>query len=418
MSSDWFEKATSKAFAITAFSIFGLLFVARPTTLVPTLVLSAVSVAVLVHGGFRRRFFEVFTESPYRWIAWAMLMWFGVALFLELIHQPENKFHFPDNALRMVMALTLLVMVAKTSAKQWFLAGVFVAGIAAAYWSLQTWPWDISFRAQGTTNNAIHFGNLSAMVMLLSLTVALLGAHISLNIRALLLVAAAGGLVGAVGSLSRSSFIVLLCLLLLGFWAPNLRSIKWFNRGVVVLMAAICMAVLMSSSVRDRLRITEALTDVQRIHEGDYVSSIGARVAMWQTAWNIFKENPILGVGSGQFQPEIVRRIQAGEIPNTEIYNQPHSDIMHALSSGGILKLLSYLGILVAPFVFFYRRYRDAGNDTEMQLMPILGMQLVGAYFLTGLTNSNFDLQIYSTTYAVLVCVLAKLSVVSEAPTA
>jgi hypothetical protein len=41
-------------------------------------------------------------------------------------------------------------------------------------------------------------------------------------------------------------------------------------------------------------------------------------------------------------------------------------------------------------------------------------MQVVAAYFLTGLTNSNFDLQIYSTTYAVLVCVLAKLSMQPE----
>jgi O-antigen ligase len=347
-----------------------------------------------------------------------MLMWFGVALFLELIHQSENKFHFPDNPLRMAMALTLLVMAAKTSAKQWFLAGLFVAGVAAAYWSLQAWPWSVSSRAQGVTNHPIHFGNLSALVMLLSLTVALLVPYIAVKIRVLLLIAAFGGFVGAAGSVSRSSYIVLLCLLPLSFWASNLRSMKWVNRGAAVLTVAICMTVLMSSSVRDRFRISEALTDIQRIQQDDYMSSIGARAAMWQTTWNIFKENPIVGVGSGRFQPEIVRRMQVGAIPNTEIHNQPHSDIMHALSSGGILKLLSYLGILVAPFVFFYRRYRDAGNDTEMQLMPILGMQLVGAYFLTGLTNSNFDLQIYSTTYAVLVCVLAKLSVVSEAPTA
>jgi hypothetical protein len=39
-----------------------------------------------------------------------------------------------------------------------------------------------------------------------------------------------------------------------------------------------------------------------------------------------------------------------------------------------------------------------------------MGMQAVAAFFITGLTNSNFDLQIYSTTYAVLVCVLARLS--------
>jgi O-antigen ligase len=207
---------------------------------------------------------------------------------------------------------------------------------------------------------------------------------------------------------------VLICLLPLFFITSNARSVNWLKRGIAVSVVAVCVAVLMSSAIRDKLRVTEALVDIQQIQEGNYMSSVGARVAMWQTAWNIFKENPLVGVGPGRFQSEIVRRIEVGEIPNTEIYNQPHSDIMHALSSGGLLKFLSYLGILAAPFVFFYRRYREVGANAENRLMPVMGMQVVGAYFLTGLTNSNFDLQIYSTTYAVLVCVLAKLSVQPE----
>jgi hypothetical protein len=73
--------------------------------------------------------------------------------------------------------------------------------------------------------------------------------------------------------------------------------------------------------------------------------------------------------------------------------------------------------LIGGPFFYFWQSYQ-ARNNLTSAISAILGMQVVGAYFLTGLTNSNFDLQIYSTTYAVLVCVLAKLSVVSEAPTA
>ena len=411
---DWEGKISAKAFEITAFSILGLLFVARPTTLVPTVVLLLASIAVLAHVGFRNRFYAVFTASPYMWMSCAMLVWFCVALLLALSHQSQEKFYFPDNALRMVMATTLLAMVAKPPrSMRWLLSGMVVAGVSSAYWAIHAWPWSAVSRVQGTTNNAIHFGNLSAVIMMLSLTAALLATDIFSKLRKLLFVAALGGFVGAISSLSRSSFVVLLCVLPLGFLAGSGSSAKWLKR-VVAVSVVVGLAVMTSSSIRDKLRVTEALVDVQHIQEGNYMSSVGARVAMWQTAWNIFKEHPIVGVGPGRFQSEIVRRIQAGEIPNTEIYNQPHSDIMHALSSGGLLKFFSYLGILLAPFIFFYRRYREAGDSAEGRLMPIMGMQVVGAYFLTGLTNSNFDLQIYSTTYAVLVCVLAKLSMQPE----
>ena len=99
-----------------------------------------------------------------------------------------------------------------------------------------------------------------------------------------------------------------------------------------------------------------------------------------------------------------------GAVIETAMHNQPHNDILNAASLGGIFKLLSYLGLICGPFVFFFRRYK-LGGDWGRKLFPLLGMQVVGAFLLTGLTNSNFDLQIYSTVYAVLVCVLAKFCI-------
>ena len=406
----WADTISLYAFNVTAFAILGLLFVTRPTTWLPTLVVLLASVAALFFKKYRSRCLGVWSRGQYQWIAKAFLAWFLVALFLALLHSAEGVLNFPDNELRMVLALTLLAMLVQPNSRSWFLWGLALAGFAALYWALQSWPWTTVSRVQATTNNAIHFGNLSAVVALLTATVAFCAIDLRWRGQAVFILAAICGAVGAASSLSRSSFVVLLCLLPVGFVGAKTTLKLWFQRGLFVFLIAATVGLTVSTTLRDKLRISEAVADVQQMAQGNYQSSLGARVAMWKTAWLIFEEHPLIGIGAGHFQAQIIRRIEMGEIPTTEIYNQPHSDIMHSLSSGGLLKFFAYLGILFAPFVFFYKRFRDEKNNSDRWLMSILGMQVVGAYFLTGLTNSNFDLQIYSTTDAVLVCVLAKLS--------
>jgi O-antigen ligase len=345
-------------------------------------------------------------------------MWFIVSLLLAWLHSASDVFNFPDNELRMVLALTLLAMLVQVNSRAWFLFGLALAGLAAVYWASRTWPWSLEFRAQATTNNAIHFGNLSALVALLSATVAFWAGNLRWCGRVVLALAAIGGVIGAASSLTRSSFVVLLCIVPVGFVGATTTFKHWFSKALLALLIAVSIGLTVSTSLRDKLRISEAVADVQQMAQGNYMMSLGARVAMWKTAWLIFEDHPLIGVGSGRFQAELKRRVDTGEVPSAGIYNQPHSDIMHALSSGGLLKLIAYLGIMLAPFVLFYKKYHDVNSNSDQQLMSVLGMQVVGAYFLTGLTNSNFDLQIYSTTYAVLVCVLAKLSSLDDSTAA
>jgi len=195
------------------------------------------------------------------------------------------------------------------------------------------------------------------------------------------------------------------------FIIQNLQKRRRVQAVLLALVIVLATVVMSSERIKDKLRITEAQTDIKQMMDGNYHSSLGARMAMWQTAWLVFNEKPLLGMGQGRFPAVFAQRMQDGEVPSTEVYGQPHSDILHTLSSGGLLRFLAYLGLIVAPFVFFFKQFSAVRFNPEQRLMPILGMQVVATYFLTGLTNSNFDLQIYSTTYAVLVCVLARLSV-------
>lgn len=415
MSPNWFDKISSRAFDVTAFTILGLLFVVRPTTLVPTTVLLLASVFIFFKSDYRYRFYALFIQGPYTQFAIAILFWFIVNLCLAMFHYENNRIIFPENSLKMVMALSLLIISVRKSSFKWFFLGIFIAGLASAYWAFKSWPWGVMTRAEGTTNNPIHFGNLSAIVMMLSISIVITSSSVIGRLRLFFLLSALGGFLGAISSLTRSSFmVVLLCfipLMNLSVKRGVTGRLVGFFVGVICLVTAM---ILSQPFVRDKLRISTLVENVQDLDNGDYISSVGARIVMWKTSWLIFTENPILGVGPNRFKYEMKKKMDDGSIPVTDLYNQPHSDVMHSLSSGGGVKFLAYIGILITPLVFFIRRFRDAASSIRSRLISIMGMQIIGAYFLTGLTNSNFDLQIYSTTYAVLVCVLAKLSMQPE----
>lgn len=408
------KSISNGAFNLTAFAIFGLLFVVKPTTLIPTLILLLANVYICFSNNYRSHWLKLFA-GEFHWIAKAFLLWFSMGLFLAVIHSVEGTFHFPENEFRVFMSLPLLIMIASQNSKWWFLSGLCLAGGAAGYWAIEAWPWSFVTRVKATTNNAIHFGNLSALVMMLSATVAVYPNKMEAKFRFLLAFLTFGGFLGVVSSLARSSYVMLLCVVPIFFLQAKNSWIIWIKRGVFIFIFSLIMAVLTFPSVRDNLRVTEVASDFHQISHGNYMTSLGARIAMWRLAWSIFLEHPFVGVRPGEFQNEMIERIEKGEMPLTEIYNQPHSDIMQALSTGGILKFTIYFFCLILmPFVFFYQRIVNLENNTWGHLFSILGMQLVVAYFLTGLTNSNFDLQVYSTTYGVLICVLAKLGSLPE----
>lgn len=217
MKSTWSDAVSLHAFNATTFSILGLLFVTKPTTWLPTLIVLLASLAVLVFKNYRSRCLGIWSKGQYPWIATAFLVWFIVALLLAWLHYAGDVFTFPDNELRMFLSLTLLAMLVQVNSRTWFLFGLALAGFAAVYWASQTWPWSADFRAQATTNNAIHFGNLSALVVLLSATVAFGAQDLRWSGRVVLIFAAIGGAVGAASSLTRSSFVVLICLVPIGF---------------------------------------------------------------------------------------------------------------------------------------------------------------------------------------------------------
>jgi O-antigen ligase len=396
------------AFFVLSFGCMGLLFLMRPTTWLPTLVILLASILLLIDSEFRCRFIGLFCRLGFGWIAWPFLIWLIVSLFVTTTHAFNSNFYFPENELRVCLALTVLCFGVRQNSKAAFAYGLVIGACAAAIWGVYGMQVE-HMRAQGTTNNPIHFGNLTAMGALFCASIGLLAKDLDIKFRMLMLMGAILYLVASITSLTRSSTVLVLCALPL-FWLPQKDLFyKWTLNTFVVLLMACAFLVATSSSVQERLRIHQITAAINSSQNIDYERLTSDRANMWHAAVLIVQKHPWLGVGPIGFSSEFQALIEEGRVQKTLVHNQPHNDILYAASTGGIVKLLAYILLICGPFIYFYKQYK-ARTLLANRVYSVLGMQLVGAFFLTGLTNSNFDLQIYSTTYAVLICVLAKLS--------
>lgn len=392
-----------------AFGCFGLLFVAKPTTWMPTLVIVIGGGLAAFNSEFRSCFKALFGHARFKWIAWPFVTWFCVSLMVSIAHLGASKFHLPGNELRFVLALSILCLTVREKTKHVFYYGLMVGACAAVAWGIYELQVLGVGRAQGTTNNPIHFGNLTALIALLSFSASLTDTTIGVKYRSVLLLSALAAVFASMTSLTRSSAILVLCVMPL-VWLPQKDFFRKFAiKSAGMLLVAVICAIGFSAQVRERLRIhefTAAFTQPEKI---DYERLTSDRANMWHAATLIFKANPLVGVGPKGFSEAFEALAEEGVVQKTKFHNQPHNDILYSASMGGVFKLLAYFALIFAPFLFFYKSYQ-AKVDLVSKISSILGMQVVATFFLTGLTNSNFDLQIYSTMYAVLVCLLARLS--------
>lgn len=397
------------AMFVLAFSCFGLLFVARPATGMPTLVILVGGNLAAFNAEFRHRFVSLFRHGQLKWIAWPFVAWFCVSLMVSIAHAGASKFHLPGNELRFVLALSILCLTVREKTKHVFYYGLMVGASAAAAWGVYELQVLGVGRAQGTTNNAIHFGNFTALIALLSFSVALVDATINMKYRSVLLLSALVAVFASMTSLTRSSVILVLCVIPL-IWLPQKDFFRKFAiKSAGVLLVTVICAIGFSAQVRERLRIHDFTAAFNNPEKIDYERLTSDRANMWHAATLIFKANPLVGVGPKGFSEAFEALAEEGVVQKTRFHNQPHNDILYSASMGGVFKLLAYFALIFAPFLFFYKSYQ-AKVDLVSKIPSILGMQVVATFFLTGLTNSNFDLQIYSTMYAVLVCLLARLS--------
>jgi len=231
--------------------------------------------------------------------------------------------------------------------------------------------------------NPIWFGNVSAISLYASLVIFFLLER-GKKIWALCSIINA---LGVVLSASRGPYLAALIVFGIVFLSTFLKE----RRRIVFLLLMVIILGIVWFKPEFKQKIFDINNQIRAFFSSSEVkTSVGARLGMWKLSFEMFKDNPILGVGTGDYELEVVRRAE-GSWSFLRKYNQPHSIYFYFLALYGLI------GIGVLSFLFFMwfreslKRTRNFGVD---RAFGILALAVGLHYLLAGFSETLFKIHI------------------------
>lgn len=259
-----------------------------------------------------------------------------------------------------------------------------------------------STRAGGIVANPIHFADVAVALGFLSL-VALFSkapwkwAAVAGAAFALVTIA----LSGSRGAIVTIIPVAMLAFALAAIWG-GLNRRAWLALGAIAVLAVGAFAFAVQSSWSPVTRVIDTLVSVVETGTTEDASD-NQRMLMYRGAYNAFLESPFYGHGMIGFA-----KIAADTLPpelNAPVYDHLHNDIADFAVTGGILGIIAYFCILLAPVIEAFQSKGPARKAAQLAAIT-----LSSAYFLMGLTNATFGILMLTVTFAVAAAAIAHLS--------
>ena len=156
-------------------------------------------------------------------------------------------------------------------------------------------------------------------------------------------------------------------------------TLKSFFIAIVLLFTIPYLSYTYSPNFKQRM-----LQSSQNIHDTSYTSSIGVRYGLVIVAKDIFLENPVFGVGTGDYLDAKEKTIDKNYPDRNRLrhYVHYHNEYAENIVIAGIIGLLAYLNI-------FFSLYRITLHDKRIQTIKNI---LIITFLLSSLTDAVFHL--------------------------
>jgi len=119
--------------------------------------------------------------------------------------------------------------------------------------------------------------------------------------------------------------------------------------------------------------------------------STGKRLELWRATIIMFKDNPLLGIGRGNFNVELRKLVDAGLInPAVKDYSQPHNLYLEVSGSRGVLGLLVLLWVLYYPLFFFIKTRQASPHTALLGILHILVITVLSLTEAATFIKGNF----------------------------
>ena len=189
-------------------------------------------------------------------------------------------------------------------------------------------------------------------------------------------------------------------------WA-SVRCLSGATIRRVVLAAAASVAIgvgLTGGMIWDR--VAELSADIAHItEEGNFDSSTGRRLLMYDAAWSAIMEAPWSGYGIYERMDAVQAQVPAERL-HLVMYSHPHNGFLAALLDAGVSGLVALLFLLAAPVVIAAMADRDEAWGTRMAAALILTV----GYVASGMTNILFEHDLMDSAFITILSLIAASS--------
>ncbi|MDY7580020.1 O-antigen ligase family protein [Herbaspirillum sp. RTI4] len=204
------------------------------------------------------------------------------------------------------------------------------------------------------------------------------------------LIAVSGAIYAAYMSQTRGTWLAIPFFLILACYGL-FENVKPGKKLLIAGALILILSSLWGLSQSTHSRILSLETETDQYFKSGFTAdtSIGARLEMWRTAFLLYREHPVTGVGREHFRIS-VQELAAREMVNPIIgrYAHSHNEIFYNMATLGSAGLMAILALYLVPAIYFFRDTRHA--DRSIRAVAMMGVFLCLGFFIQGLSDVMF----------------------------
>ena len=150
---------------------------------------------------------------------------------------------------------------------------------------------------------------------------------------------------------------------------------------VVFVTASIFFGAYNTSNIFQK-RVNDVVSNIQ-VYESNKATSVGIRIAYALNSWEVILQNPILGVGTGDFPKEykLVNQKNTPKLPNA---TNPHNMYILVLMQLGLIGLISFMMIFYYQIKLSFATTNKFTKDIGVSLPILFLVIMISDSYLLG----------------------------------
>lgn len=179
---------------------------------------------------------------------------------------------------------------------------------------------------------------------------------------------------------------------------------------VIYIIVPVFISILFANSIfdksKDKGRYSSLETSIKRINTDDESSK--ARLIFWSNTIKMSKQNPILGIGLGNYQVESIP-YEREILNDSNVSLHAHNDFFEILAETGIVNCLIYFSLFLFVLIINVKNLIKK-NTTNVHELAILTLMLLIVYGI----DSVFNFPMYRPTMSIFFSLLLAFTVINN----